>query len=132
MDIKKGRCLCGQTRYEYNGDELWCGYCHCESCRRNTASPVAVFIGVPRTAYQFTGVQPGVYESSSGVRRHFCKNCGTPMAFDADKYPDEIHFYLVSLENQKGLKPEIHFHHDEHLPWMVIDDNLPKESSGLG
>jgi len=132
VSVNKGRCLCGQTTFEYNGDALWCGYCHCESCRRNTASPVAVFIGIPRTNYQYTGLQPGVYESSAGVRRHFCKTCGTPMAFDADKYPDEIHFYLVSLDNPQALKPEIHFHYDERLCWLQINDDLPKEESCLG
>ena len=125
--MKKGRCLCGKTSFEYQGDALWCGYCHCESCRRHTASPVTVFIGVPRSAYRYTGLEPGIYESSEGVRRHFCKNCGTPMAFDADRYVDEIHFYIVSLDEPESLAPEFHCHYDERLSWLDISDELAKD-----
>ena len=124
--MKNGRCLCGETKFEYHGDELWVGYCHCESCRRNTSSPVTVFMGVPRSAYHYTGLEPGMYESSRGVRRHFCKNCGTPMAFDADRYPDEIHFYVASLDDPESLAPEFHCHYDERLSWLEISDDLKK------
>ena len=124
--MKKGRCLCGETRFEYQGNELWCGYCHCDSCRRNTSSPVTVFIGVSRSAYRYTGLKPGIYESSEGVRRHFCKKCGTPMAFDADRYPHEIHFYVASLEDPEAQVPQFHCHYDERLSWLEIVDNLSK------
>ena len=125
--MKKGRCLCGKTKFEYQGDELWCGYCHCESCRRNTSSPVTVFIGVPRSAYRYTAEEPGIYESSAGVRRHFCKHCGTPMAFDADRYPDEIHFYVASLDDPQAITPSFHCHYDERLSWLSIADDLSKK-----
>ena len=127
MNTKKGRCLCGRTTFEYHGEENWCGYCHCESCRRNTSSPVTVFIGVPREAYRYTGLEPAQYESSAGVRRHFCSHCGTPMAFDADRYPHEIHFYLASLEDPEIVTPSSHVHYDERLSWLQIDDDLSKK-----
>jgi hypothetical protein len=110
MNIKRGRCLCSKTTFEYTGSENWCGHCHCESCRRNTSSAFTTFFGVPREAYHFTGAKPGVYESSKGVRRLFCTHCGTPMAFDADRYPNEI----------------LHLHFDERLSWTDIGDDLPR------
>jgi|TARA_B100000809_G_C14881704_1_gene439425 hypothetical protein len=126
MNIKRGRCLCSKTTFEYTGSENWCGHCHCESCRRNTSSAFTTFFGVPREAYHFTGAKPGVYESSKGVRRLFCTHCGTPMAFDADRYPNEILFYVVSLENPEELAPSFHLHFDERLSWTDIGDDLPR------
>ena len=81
---------------------------------------------MPRDAYHFTGAKPGVYESSKGVRRLFCTHCGTPMAFDADRYPNEILFYVVSLENPEELAPSFHLHFDERLSWTDIGDDLPR------
>ena len=69
--MKTGRCLCGKTRFEYHGAELWCGYCHCESCRRHTSSPVTVFMGVPRNAYAYTGLEPGIYVSVCVFKARF-------------------------------------------------------------
>jgi hypothetical protein len=130
MSTRSGRCLCGAVTFEYEGSENWRGYCHCESCRRNTSSPVTAFFGVPRTAYRFTGAAPAAYESSPGVRRLFCRRCGTPMAYDADRFPDEIHFYAASLSDPKNFSPQAHFHYAERLPWLELKDDLPKH--GLG
>ena len=123
-----GRCLCGKVTFEFEGDVNWCAHCHCESCRRNTSSAVATFIGVPRAAFRFTGVEPKVYVSSEGVRRLFCADCGSPIAYDADAYPDEIHFYIGTLENPQAMAPRYHVFCEEKLPWFEIDDNLPRHA----
>ena len=130
MTLRKGRCLCGAVSYEYQGPETWVGPCHCESCRRNTSSPFTTFMGVPRGAFRFTGIEPGVYNSSPGVRRLFCPDCGAPVAFDADRYPDEIHFYLASLEDASGLEPEFHVFAGEKVPWIELGDGLPEYLHG--
>ncbi len=130
MTLRKGRCFCGAVSYEYQEPENWVGHCHCESCRRNTSSPYTTFVGVPCTAFRFTGIEPSVYRSSPGVRRLFCPKCGAPVAFDADKFPDEIHFYLASLEDASGLEPEFHVFAGEKVPWIELVDNLPKYLQG--
>jgi hypothetical protein len=130
MTTKRGHCLCGQVSFEYEGPENWRGHCHCESCRRNTSSAFTTFMGVPRAACRFTGAQPGVYQSSPGVRRLFCGNCGTPMAYEADRYPDEIHFYAASLENSADFRPDFHVHFAERVPWADINDGLPRFEHG--
>jgi len=130
MTTRKGRCLCGAVRYEYDGPENWVGHCHCESCRRNCSAPFTTFVGVPRSAVRMTGVAPAIYRSSPGVRRLFCGACGSPVAFDADKYPDEIHFYLAALEDSRGLEPTFHVFAGEMVPWVHLGDALPKHVAG--
>lgn len=126
MTTKTGRCLCGAVTFEYQGPENWRGHCHCASCRRNTASPFTTFLGVPRDACRFTGTQPSVYHSSPGVRRLFCGTCGTPMAYEADRYPEEVHFYAATLDDAASFAPQFHTHYAEKLPWIEIVDGLPK------
>lgn len=126
MSTKRGHCLCGEVSYEYSGPELWRAHCHCESCRRNTSSPFTTYFGVPRDAYRFTGAAPKVYHSSKGVRRLFCGTCGTPMAYESDEYPDEIHFYAASLEDSRDFVPERHVYFAEHVPWVTLGDDLPR------
>jgi len=130
MTTRRGRCLCGAVRYEYEGPENWVGHCHCESCRRNCSAPFTTFMGVPRKAVRMSGVTPAVYESSPGVRRHFCPKCGSPVAYDADKYPDEIHFYVAALEDGSGLAPAFHVFAGEKVPWVTLGDHLPKYAAG--
>jgi hypothetical protein len=133
MTTKKGHCLCGEVTFEYKDPVNWQAYCHCESCRRNTSSPVAAFLGVPRAAFRWTGTSPRTYESSPGVRRLFCDRCGSPMAFDADRYPQEIHLYAASLDNPEDYRPEGHVHCAERLSWFEVADELPRFArSGSG
>jgi hypothetical protein len=135
MTTIRGHCLCGDVAFEFEGTPNWVAHCHCESCRRNTSSPVTTFLGVPRAAFRWTGDQPASYESSPGVRRLFCGRCGSPMAFDADKYPDEMHFYVASLEDPEAFPPEVHVHFAEHLSWFDTADALkrfPHSGNGGG
>ena len=130
MTTKGGRCLCGDVTYEYSGPENWRAYCHCESCRRNTSSPVTAFFGVPKTACRFTGKEPSVYDSSPGVRRLFCGRCGSPMAYESDRFPDEIHLYAASLDRPEDYVPQGHVYCAEQLPWFDVRDSLPRHPAG--
>ncbi|MGI9484910.1 MAG: GFA family protein [Geminicoccaceae bacterium] len=132
MNVKRGRCLCGAVTFDYSGEENWRAHCHCESCRRQTSSPFTTFMGVPNGAWRFTGEQPKVYVSSPGVRRSFCGRCGSPVAFEADAFPDEIHFYAASLEDPSAFEPERHVHAGEQLSWVHLDDGLPRHIRGSG
>jgi hypothetical protein len=130
MSSKRGRCLCGEVSYEYSGPENWRGHCHCESCRRNTASPFTTWFGVPYAAFRFAGKPPKVYLSSPGARRSFCPNCGTPIAYEHEKYPGEIHLYAASLDDPTDFQPQFHVHYAERLPWVELADGLPRFEHG--
>lgn len=53
-----GHCRCGNIAYEYDGDPILVVHCHCESCRRQTSSPVTTFALVPKAALRFTRGEP--------------------------------------------------------------------------
>ena len=126
-----GRCLCGNVRWQYDGEVTWACYCHCDDCRRNCAAPVVAWLGVPLSKFKWLGEVPGMYKSSEGVKRHFCKNCGTPMAFEADHYKGVMHLYAASLDNPEQFEPTFHVNHDSKLSWLKLEDNLKKYSGRL-
>ena len=126
MRVRTGRCLCGKVSWRYEGPENWRGHCHCASCRRNTASAFTTFMGVPIERFAFTGEEPATYSSSPGVRRRFCAACGTPVAYEADRYPQEIHLYAAALDDAADFAPQFHVHDAERLPWIELADALPR------
>ena len=121
-----GHCLCGETTYAFDGEIVWQGHCHCESCRRNCAAPVTTFFGVPRGGFRWTGRAPGSYESTPNNHRLFCTNCGTPMAYDGGWDKKNMHLYVTSLDDQTLIAPTIHFHHDEAVPYLILGDDLER------
>lgn len=114
----KGHCLCRTTSFEMTGPHIWVGHCHCDSCRRGTGAPLVTFIGHPNDYWHWTGKPPKTYESSPGNFRHFCTICGSSVAYSSTRYPDEIHFHAVLLEDPSQLTPREIYHSDERLPWM--------------
>ncbi|HEY2620405.1 MAG TPA: GFA family protein [Acetobacteraceae bacterium] len=121
-----GRCLCGAIHYEYDGEPTLVVHCHCESCRRQTSSPVATFVIVPTTALRFTSGQPKMYLSSPGVQRGFCGDCGSPISYRTDRRPDVIDLFAGTLSDPSTLAPQCHVHAGEQLPWFEVLDDLPR------
>lgn len=121
-----GRCLCGDLRYTVSRPPIWVGHCHCESCRRNTGSAMASFVGVAADSFSVTRGTLSSYASSPGVRRSFCDRCGTPLAYEADRFPGEVHVFLGTLDDPNQFRPEFHVHCSERIPWFEVSDNLPR------
>ena len=61
-----GGCLCGALRFEARGKALWIAHCHCQSCRRNTGSAFATFVGFASEAFAYLAGAPETYTSSPG------------------------------------------------------------------
>ena len=121
-----GRCLCGQVHWVSPGPILWGGFCHCDSCRRATSSPVTAFFGVPRETLVWAG-QTAVAETSGGrVQRLYCPACGSQMSYQADHWPGEAHLYAATLDDPSAFVPKAHYHFAEKLPWLGVADDLPK------
>ena len=123
----RGRCLCGACAFELIGGPNWVGHCHCESCRRATASPFTTWIGQENGYWKFLGDMPVSYESSSGNTRGFCGKCGSPMFYQSERFPNEMHFYAALLDHPGNIEPSTHFHADEMLPWIHLSDNLSRQ-----
>jgi hypothetical protein len=121
-----GRCLCQAIRYECAGEPILIAHCHCESCRRQTSSPMTTFILVPRATLRFTRGQPKEFSSSQGVWRSFCADCGSPIYYRTDRRPNDIDLYAVTLDDAAGIAPECHVHSAEQLPWFEVSDDLPR------
>jgi len=125
-----GRCLCGDIRYEYRGAPLKILHCHCESCRRHTSSPVATFVCVDRTSLRFTQGAPVTYISSPGVTRTHCRRCGSPLAYESERNPQQVDLYLGTLDAPAAAVHTYHAYVEEQLSWFEIADALPRFAKG--
>ncbi len=126
--MARGHCLCGQLRFETDGDPQWVCYCHCASCRRHTASPVSLFVNFKRERVRFQGERQ-TFRSSPGVRRSFCARCGTPVAYETDRRDDEIDLYAGVFDAPENLPPQSHVFCGERLPWFDTRDDLPRHGT---
>jgi hypothetical protein len=121
-----GRCLCGAVKVEVVAEPIWVGNCHCPSCQKATSAAFATYAGFDATAVRFTGETPKLFKSSPGVKRRFCSGCGSPVSFEGEAWPGEIHLHAILLDQSDDLAPEGHSYVRSRKPWLKLDDHLPE------
>ena len=121
-----GRCLCGAIKVEVVMEPKWVSHCHCPSCQKATSAAFATYVGFDNTAVRFTGDTPKVFKSSPGVKRRFCDGCGSPVSFEGEAWPGEIHLHAVLLDQANEVEPQGHTFVKNQQPWIKLDDALPR------
>ena len=122
-----GGCLYGRVRFETEGDSRYTVYCHCFFCRRQTGAPVAAFAEfAAKQSFRWSRGKPATYRSSPNVERRFCKACGTPLTFEADRYPGRIHVAISAFDDPDQFPPAAHDHVEHKISWFDTTDALPR------
>ncbi len=122
----RGHCLCHTITFEFSAEPNWTLHCHCESYRRAASSPVVTWISVPRASFRFTSGSPRYFRSSTQAKRAFCGDCGSPLTYENDQLPDEVHLYAASLAEPHNVRPSRHVFVEEQLDWFEVHDDLPR------
>ena len=120
----KGRCFCGAVEIEVEGQPEAMGYCHCESCRSWSASPVNAFsLWKPESVKVTKGADNvGTFAKTPMSERKFCKQCGGHLM---NNHPplgmtDVYYATIPGLD----FKPMLHVNYAERV--LPIRDGLPK------
>ena len=91
-----------------------------------------MFVGAAWQSVTFTTGERAIHESSKGVRRGFCSACGTPLTYESERFPGEVHFYVGTCDEPGSLPPSFHVFHEERLAWLEISDSLPRHAKLSG
>lgn len=124
--ITYGQCLCAAVEFSVSGEPNWSSHCHCNTCRQNSGAAVATFVSFPISGFTLTKGQLCDYQSSPGVTRSFCGNCGSPIVYRSDAVPLEAQLVLGSLKNPEDFPAQLQVFCAEKLPWVSIDNHIPK------
>jgi hypothetical protein len=115
-----GRCLCGAVGYRVEGAPKWIANCHCASCRRAVGAPLTTYAGFPAERFAWTAGEPEGFASSAGVIRTFCGRCGSSLTYQGERWPDEIHVLVATLERPEDFPPARDAFVEEKLPWLDL------------
>ena len=122
-----GGCLCGAVRYETKATPIGACHCHCEQCRRHTGAVFASAVGFSTEEISWTNEQPSMYRSSENCGRLFCSRCGSALA---QQWLDIGMLWplIGTLDHPESVLPEFHMFTEEQIPWLKLDDGLPRHS----
>jgi hypothetical protein len=124
----KGSCLCNAIQYEIHGELGPVMVCHCSRCRKASGSAYAINAAVKTDEFHWVKGSGFVaeFESSPGVFRVFCKQCGSPLVSRRPAEPGILRLRMGSLDTPVGVKPVAHIFVGSKAPWDEILDDVPQ------
>jgi len=131
----KGRCHCGRLEYEVELPSDFCAHCHCESCRRLSGAPFVTWTSVPLQRFSLLSDEKDLhwYASSPFIEWGSCKNCASLVLYRVIKEghaenpkPDRMYLVVTSLNQPLDRQPAVHVSYEEKMPWLDMNDGLPK------
>lgn len=122
----RGGCLCGDIRYEFNGELLDAGFCHCRLCQRSSGAPVLAWATGRADGFRYTAGKAQEFRSSAFAVREFCGRCGTQLLFRSKQSPGFIDFTLASLDDPGAVTPQYHIWTSSRIRWLHPQDELPE------
>ena len=79
---------------------------------------------------RWSGAERTGYRSSPAVARSFCARCGSPLAYEHDRSPDEIDLYLGAFDEPGAFPAGKHIHVGERVAWFDTVDQTPRHLKG--
>jgi hypothetical protein len=120
-----GSCLCGEVRFEIEGEFERFYLCHCEYCRKDTGSAHAANLFSSSAALRWISGKEAVRQFDLPATRHskcFCSRCGSALPLMQLK-GEMLKVPAGSLDSEVRIRPDAHIFVSSRACW---DDSLEK------
>lgn len=124
-----GGCACGAVHYRASGDLRPVVACHCGQCRKAFTN-YGAFTAVARTDLAIENEDAVAWHASSpGVRRGFCRHCGSALFWDraASAF---VSIAAGTLDQPSGLRQVRHIYVADKADFYEIADGLEQLPQG--
>jgi hypothetical protein len=106
-------------------------HCHCTACRRASGAAFVTWATFRAKNFTYTKGRPAKYKSSPRGIRSFCPRCGTALTFVNPKIRNEVDLAVCSTDHPERFHPETHTWTKRQLPWIKLNDKLPRLAGEL-
>jgi hypothetical protein len=126
-----GACSCASVKYHADADFRRVVNCHCKLCRKMNGSAFSSYAVIPRKFLMLSGDENlAEYQVTEAARKHFCRNCGTPLFNSNEKYPGACMIYLGSLEESANHSPSLSVFCESMLGWVEDIGSITRIEKG--
>jgi hypothetical protein len=119
-----GGCQCGQVRYAISAPLPPAYCCHCDECRKQSASAFSMSVAIESAHLSVTGdvaVTEAISFSGKPKLRYFCRECGTRLWHRPSTNSDWITLKVGTLDDASHIAPRGHLWVLKKQPWIVIE-----------
>ncbi len=117
-----GGCQCGAVRFHVEGALGDASICHCRMCQKASGNFYLPLVSVCGAKLTWTRGEPGRFQSSSAAMRGFCRDCGTPLTYEAS---DGVALAIAAFDDPAAIPPTIQWGTEAKLPYVDEVPGLP-------
>ena len=132
--ISTGSCLCGGVRFEFTGEPLNAGYCHCTRCQKRTGSAVSAQARIDGRRFRWLQGEELVKtwrHADGGFEKGFCTECGAHLFSRNPDNPDQMTIRMSAFDEDPGVRPSWRAYVAYAAPWEPIpDDGIERFDEG--
>ena len=132
--ISTGSCLCGGVRFEFTGEPLNAGYCHCTRCQKRTGSAVSAQVRIEGRGFRWLQGEELVKtwrHADGGFEKGFCTECGAHLFSRNPDNPDQMTIRMSAFDEDPGVRPSWRAYVAYAAPWEPIpDDGIERFDEG--
>jgi hypothetical protein len=121
-----GSCLCGEVRFEVEGEFNHFYLCHCEYCRKDTGSAHAANLFSSNAVLRWSSGRDKVRQFNLPETRHskcFCSACGS--ALPRVEMSGLLAVPAGSLDSEVLIRPDAHIFVASKASWDTGLDKVP-------
>jgi len=128
LRMRLGQCLCGNVRYEVEGDPVIVAHCHCIDCQRLSGAGHSTGAMFPADKVVILGAVSEFQldaQNESVVTRSFCPKCGSQLFGRNSKMPGYLTVSVGTLDDPNSVTPQAIVFVRTRRHWDTIDGALP-------
>jgi hypothetical protein len=130
-DTWTGGCQCGTVRYAFSVKPDNPCVCDCRMCQKQFGNFFGAFAGSHANNFRITRGRLAKFKSSDDGIRGFCRDCGTPLTYEAQSRP-RIDVSIGSLDRHAEMQPLFQYGAESMEPWLKQVLDLPTTRTGQG
>jgi hypothetical protein len=123
-----GQCLCGDVKFEADGEPAVMAQCHCTDCQISSGSGYASLAFMAKQDVKITG-RTGTFEHSvdngNVLTKHFCARCGSQMFGENSARPTMIGLRAGTINEQESFKPQFNLFTSSKMDATQLDPDIP-------
>jgi hypothetical protein len=127
-EVMTGGCQCGAVRFRARRLMDNPHVCHCRMCQKAVGGLFAALVGVKNADLTWTAGEPARFESSEGVDRGFCRDCGTPLFFHR-RSGGHVSISIGSFDEPAAIPLDFEWGIESRLPQIGQLGHLPGYAS---
>lgn len=122
-----GSCLCKAVKLTISCSITDIIHCHCSLCRKSSGTAYATNGFIETNALTVIKGKEYIqfYEVKPGKKRHFCKQCASPLFSSNDENPSKLRLRLGILDSDISERPQSHNFVTSKANWDEINADIP-------